>query len=712
MPTKQQLEAALRNADAAGDVEAARALANALKAGQYDSEPTQAAEPGAEIPAWLTRGRGRFSRRPERPEFEFMDAVNEAAASVADFALTPLSAPFDIAADLSGSDSRFPKLRTAVEEATPGSYMQPGLARDVVRGAGEVIPGAVAGGGIVRGLAEKLPAQTAAVESLLPALLRQAGKTSVGADVALGGVSGAGMVLGGEAGEAVGGDTGRQVGEMLGALAAPVAASAVASPFIKVPLRPVGVLADENGLTQTGVTAVERRQMTSQQAAQAVESAQQQARRAAFEKVGVEPTKAQLTRNADDFMQQQELGKHSGAIRTALENQDAVLTQRVDEIAQSTGGASREAYETGYAIEDAITKRVLFEDELATNLYQAANDAAGGQSKVLLKGFNKALDESMGADEVSGGVLKAIRSTLKQKGILLDQAKSGVTSTGMVEKHARLNPQQVEREVRQLINSYWDSTTPAGRRILTSLKDAVDEDVFRSAGDDFYREARGAFEKSRKSLEQVKKHKFYQNDRSVVKQILEGGMAPEDIFGKLVVGRGGKVDDLKLLKTYLNSGDGELGEAGKAAWNDLRAQTLVHLRERATKAFSLNEQEQRTFNGAEFKKAIDSIGMPKLKEILNPEELSALDDIAKVGVLRIPTPGSGNGEGPSAVAINALKENLGLIERTTLKLLEMGYKTKKARGVLDGQVIDMPALYTEEPRRSVAPLVGVLESAN
>ncbi len=36
MPTKAQIEAALVNADAAGDVDAARALANALKRGQYD----------------------------------------------------------------------------------------------------------------------------------------------------------------------------------------------------------------------------------------------------------------------------------------------------------------------------------------------------------------------------------------------------------------------------------------------------------------------------------------------------------------------------------------------------------------------------------------------------------------------------------------------------------------------------------------------------
>jgi len=40
MPTLNQLENALRNADAAGDTNSARALANAIKSGQYDKENT------------------------------------------------------------------------------------------------------------------------------------------------------------------------------------------------------------------------------------------------------------------------------------------------------------------------------------------------------------------------------------------------------------------------------------------------------------------------------------------------------------------------------------------------------------------------------------------------------------------------------------------------------------------------------------------------
>lgn len=49
MPTRIELESALRNADAAGDVDAAKALANALKAGQYDQDVAAAPQAGINL---------------------------------------------------------------------------------------------------------------------------------------------------------------------------------------------------------------------------------------------------------------------------------------------------------------------------------------------------------------------------------------------------------------------------------------------------------------------------------------------------------------------------------------------------------------------------------------------------------------------------------------------------------------------------------------
>ncbi|QFT55571.1 hypothetical protein [Microbulbifer sp. THAF38] len=638
---------------------------------------------------------------------EFMGAVNRGATELVDFVAGAVP---NWVAYAAGSDWRMPRLTDALEAGTAGNFMEEGLSKDVVRQAGEVIPAAASAGGMLRQAAARLPQFGTSSESAIAGAIREVGKTSAAADIGLGATSGAGSELGGEVGEYIGGRDGRQVGEMLGALALPVVGTAVATNLARKPATiPRGVLADENGVTREGARFAAQGKIEPAQLKGALDTVEQKVRSKAFSEVGVKPTRAQLTRNADDFREQQEAGKYSGAIRGALEEQDSALTRRVDELASRTGGASREAHEAGYAIEDVITRRALDDDALASNLYQKANEIAGGQPKVLLKGFNKLLKDSMTSDDATNGVLKAIKGRLQRKGLLLDQTPSGINSAGMSEKHARLTPKQVEREVRQVINEYWDSTSGVGRRILSQLKDAVDKDVFTSTGDDFYKEARAAFEHSRKSLEAVKKHKFWKNEKSVVKQILEGRVAPEDIFNRLVVGKSGKVDDIKLLKNYLNSGG---GEASKAAWNDLRAQTLMHLRDRATKALATNQRGDRTFNGGEFRKAIEGIGKPKLRQILSAEELEALEKIAKVGELRIPVPGTALGDGPTSVAVNSLKESLGIIERASLKLLELGYRGRRAKGVLDAEIIDMPVIPTRESGKSLAPLVGALDAVN
>jgi hypothetical protein len=64
MPTKQQLESALRNADAAGDFQAAKQLANALKRGEFNQQQTAQA---AQVPPMLARVPDQDSPAIQRP---------------------------------------------------------------------------------------------------------------------------------------------------------------------------------------------------------------------------------------------------------------------------------------------------------------------------------------------------------------------------------------------------------------------------------------------------------------------------------------------------------------------------------------------------------------------------------------------------------------------------------------------------------------------
>lgn len=197
MATKERLEQALRNADKAGDVAAAKRFAAAIRNGEFD-QPQQEQEKG-------------FLQKAGDVALEGMAAVNRGATNLVDFASSLPNA----ALELAGSQSRIPSLTQALAPATQGNFMEQGLGRDVVRAAGESVPAALAVGGALRQGAAALPAMGQAAESVGAGALRQLGSSTVAQDAGFAALSGAGS--------AVGREVGGEEGAMIGAIAAPAA---------------------------------------------------------------------------------------------------------------------------------------------------------------------------------------------------------------------------------------------------------------------------------------------------------------------------------------------------------------------------------------------------------------------------------------------------------------------------------------------------------
>jgi len=213
MATKERLEQALRNADKAGDVAAAKRFAAAIRNGEFD-QPEATPEP---------QEKGLLEHAGD-VALEGMAAVNRGAAGLVDFATTPVNA----ALELAGSESRVPSMVSALAPATAGNFMEEGLGRDVVRAAGEAVPASLAIGGALRAGAQALPAMGQASESIGAGALRQMGQSTMAKDAGFAALSGAGGAAGGEAGEMIGGDAGRQVGALAGSVVAPLAGAAIA----------------------------------------------------------------------------------------------------------------------------------------------------------------------------------------------------------------------------------------------------------------------------------------------------------------------------------------------------------------------------------------------------------------------------------------------------------------------------------------------------
>jgi len=120
MATREQLEDALRNADAAGDTAAARQLAQAIQGGQFDDAP-----PPTEDPSLLGQAAD--------VGLEFAAGVNRGVAGLVDFAASPVNA----ALQLAGADAQIPSVTEALAPATAGGFVEDPTVRQVAGMAGE-----------------------------------------------------------------------------------------------------------------------------------------------------------------------------------------------------------------------------------------------------------------------------------------------------------------------------------------------------------------------------------------------------------------------------------------------------------------------------------------------------------------------------------------------------------------------------------------------
>jgi hypothetical protein len=149
MPTREQLESALINADKAGDVDAAKALANAIKSNAFDSAP----QPEATIEQVQQTEQVQQEQKPKGAIDEINDAILStstgkvlgefaAASNKSIFQFLDFIGPNNVNAVLSlaGSDKRIP---TFEGELAGGNYMDAGKGRDAVQGLGQLLPAAV-----------------------------------------------------------------------------------------------------------------------------------------------------------------------------------------------------------------------------------------------------------------------------------------------------------------------------------------------------------------------------------------------------------------------------------------------------------------------------------------------------------------------------------------------------------------------------------------
>lgn len=360
-----------------------------------------------------------------------------------------------------------------------------------------------------------------------------------------------------------------------------------------------------------------------------------------FKEMGLEPTTAQVTRSADDFRVQQDLAARSSGVRSALENQEAQLTQAFDTRIMGTGGAT-----TGSPISDAVIGKATALDAEISSLYNEARQAAPGAKNVRLESMVETLRRRAPDNEFTGGLIRSIRGDLVERGVMNNRFQV----TGKIDV-------DTAETIRQVLNSNFNSTNAKGRMIIRELKERLDDDVLAIAGQDVFDQARRARADFSAQLRPDKVSKFDINERSLVEDIMDNTIKADDVFDKTVLSNNAKPSDLVQLKRYLTAGSEEQAASGLRAWSSLRAQTLDWVKQNAFNG-PVDAAGNQAMSRAGLERALSRIGDDKIKVIFSAEEAKFLDDMLKLAKLREPVRRTALGGGPSAQAIEKLERSI------------------------------------------------------
>jgi len=348
-----------------------------------------------------------------------------------------------------------------------------------------------------------------------------------------------------------------------------------------------------------------------------------------FIKRGLQPTKAQVTRTADDFTAQQEALKRSGPVRSAIENQDVAIQRQFQDLAPKAPGRAPEAF-------DSITSRVGQADEAIDAAYKAVRESLPDEKLIKLPELTETVRQSHGEDALSGGVYSAVKGQLRNMGLIDEQWRP----TG------RMSPRQAE-ELRIYMNKIGRAN-PDAQHLLSQYKQALDKDVEQFAGQDFFREARGQKATLEQSLNRTRAGRRDQRKASgLVRDIVENRIGREQLLPK-INSAATRAEDLADLKQFL------LDAGDDASWQAIRRDVLENITERAFKGAE-GEQGVANITKTKLESALKPYSDDKLAVLFDAKERAFLKDMQELMRYREPVTGRQQGRGPSAMAIGRVE---------------------------------------------------------
>lgn len=359
-----------------------------------------------------------------------------------------------------------------------------------------------------------------------------------------------------------------------------------------------------------------------------------------FIKRDLSPTKAQVSRTADDFTAQQDALTETGPVRTAIEEQDIAIKGQLEGLRPDVAGGAPRAH-------DDITSLVKAADDDVREAYRLAREGSP-ETQFQLNSLNAKLDAlTASGNREAMDIAAHMRADLTRKG-LTNPDNMVFTGGKQVNTANRANVNTAEAIRQQANGPIYESASPYQRQILRETKDAIDDDVQAAIGRDVFDAPRSRKAELEQSIDRTRQGgRDKRTNKGLVRDIVDNKIGREDIARK-IKGVGTRAEDLSDLKQFFTSNGME------DSWQAIRRDVIDDIIEVS-------------FKGAEGEKGVAEITKKKLNDatknytddkmavLFNEQERGLFKDLKEIMRYREPVTGRHQGSGPSAVAIRKVE---------------------------------------------------------
>jgi hypothetical protein len=601
MATLQQLETALRNADKAGDVEAARRLAQAVVQARGESANLI---PGTIVP-------GTEAQAPEPSIGQQLIGAGETALTLGTAATGGTLGT--LAGTLQGLSQQIlsgqfgtPEAMRAVEQAAAKGAQaltyQPRTqaGQEQVQAVGQV-------------LANVLPPVLPMIAA--PGAVLQAARTAaptVGAA--------------------------RQIGTAAGQRAATATGQAIARPMQAATTAVRETLGMETPAVATTATAAAGARVSG--GAAATPEAMRRTTTAESLPVPVTLTKGAATREAQQlaFEKEQIKSDLGGPLRQRAEENNLQALQNFDALVDMTDAQLMDLSSTGGAVVKSLTEGLTAAKNRTRAAYKAAEKAGELENNVTLNSVVDYINEN-----IPEGDLAPILKAAQQKAIAIGAAVPDADGR-LVAQPITLRQAESLRQTFQRAGFEGADQFHGG-----SLKRAFDVET-EGMGGDLYKKARQT------RIDQARKFE----NRAIVARLIKNRKGMEDpqiaadqVFRRSILNS--SPEEITFLKRVLVTS----GKDGQQALKELQGATVRHLRDEATKGMGMDSQDRPLISPAKLHQSVQALDANGRLDVIlgkkNAQIVRDLDDVVRY-VTTVPPGTLVNSSGTAGTLLAAMAE--------------------------------------------------------